>query len=55
VLTRLRLEVQALIDRARAAGCDAGDLLAIPAIRQALLAAREGLRELALARALLAA
>jgi hypothetical protein len=54
VVARLSNEVQALIDRARAAGFNASEALAIPAIRQALAAARQALRELGLARALIA-
>jgi hypothetical protein len=53
-VARLRSEVQALIDWARAAGFNLSEALMIPAIRQALAAARAALHELAVARALLA-
>ena len=44
VVARLRAHVQALLDRARAAGFDLSEALAIPAVRQALLAALLPLR-----------
>jgi hypothetical protein len=55
IVVDLRTEVQRLVDRARAAGFELAEALAIPAIKQALLAARAALQELAAAQALLIA
>ncbi len=53
-VARLRTQVQGLFDKARAGGFDLAEALRIPALCQALMAARQALRELAVARALLA-
>ncbi len=52
-LTQLRSELQASVDRATAGGADARELLATPAIRQALRAGFTASRELRTATALL--
>jgi hypothetical protein len=52
-VANIRLEIQAQIDSAAAAGFDAREMLTIPAIRQALRGACGALGDLRLARALL--